>query len=133
MPSVFSQIINKKIPADIVFENEDCIAFMDIMPIQKGHVLVVPKLEVDNIFDLPLNTYTSLFSFARKISIAMKKTFNCKRIGVSVIGFEIPHAHIHLIPINHIDDMDFNNKKLIKKHELKLIAKKISKEINLST
>ena len=76
MPSVFSQIINKKIPADIVFENEDCIAFMDIMPIQKGHVLVVPKLEVDNIFDLPLNTYTSLFSFARKISIAMKKTFN---------------------------------------------------------
>ncbi len=133
MPSVFSQIINKKIPADIVFENEDCIAFMDIMPIQKGHVLVVPKLEVDNIFDLPLNTYTSLFSFARKISIAMKKTFNCKRIGVSVIGFEIPHAHIHLIPINHIDDMDFNNKKVIKKHELKLIAKKISKEINLST
>ena len=133
MPSVFSQIINKKIPADIVFENEDCIAFMDIMPIQKGHVLVVPKLEVDNIFDLPLNTYTSLFSFARKISIAMKKTFNWKRIGVSVIGFEIPHAHIHLIPINHIDDMDFNNKKVIKKHELKLIAKKISKEINLST
>ena len=132
MPSVFSQIINKKIPADIVFENEDCIAFMDIMPIQKGHVLVVPKLEVDNIFDLPLNTYTSLFSFARKISIAMKKTFNCKRIGVSVIGFEIPHAHIHLIPINHIDDMDFNNKKVIKKHELKLIAKKISKEIELS-
>ena len=63
----------------------------------------------------------------------MKKTFNCKRIGVSVIGFEIPHAHIHLIPINHIDDMDFNNKKVIKKHELKLIAKKISKEINLST
>ncbi len=133
MPSVFSEIINKKIPADIVFENEDCIAFMDIMPIQKGHVLVVPKLEVDNIFDLPLNTYNSLFSFARKISIAMKKTFNCKRIGVSVIGFEIPHAHIHLIPINHIDDMDFNNKKVIKKHELKLMAKKISKEINLST
>jgi len=132
MPSIFSQIINKKIPADIVFENEDCIAFMDIMPIQKGHVLVVPKLEVDNIFDLPLNTYTSVFSFARKISIAMKKTFNCKRIGVSVIGFEIPHAHIHLIPINHIDDMDFNNKKVIKKHELKLIAKKISEEINLS-
>ena len=132
MPSIFSQIINKNIPADIVFENKDFIAFMDIMPIQKGHVLVVPKLEVDNIFDLPLNTYTSVFSFARKISIAMKKTFNCKRIGVSVIGFEIPHAHIHLIPINHIDDMDFNNKKVIKKHELKLIAKKISEEINLS-
>ncbi len=132
MSSLFSQIINKKIPADIVFENECCIAFMDIMPIQKGHVLVVPKLEVDNIFDLPLNTYTTLFSFARKISIAMKKTFNCRRIGVSVIGFEIPHAHIHLIPINHIDDMDFKNKKIIKKKELKLIAKKISKEIELS-
>jgi len=132
MPSIFSQIINKNIPADIVFENKDFIAFMDIMPIQKGHVLVVPKLEVDNIFDLPLNTYTSLFSFARKISIAMKKTFNCRRIGVSVIGFEIPHAHIHLIPINHIDDMNFKNKKVIKNNELKLIAKKISKEIKLS-
>ena len=93
MPSVFSQIINRKIPANIVFENEDFIAFMDIIPIQKGHVLVVPKLEVDNIFDLPLNIYNGLFAFARKISIAMKETLDCRRIGVSVIGFEIPRSY----------------------------------------
>ena len=132
MPSVFSQIINKKIPANIVFENEDFIAFMDIMPVQKGHVLVVPKLEVDNIFDLPLDIYNGLFSFARDISIAMKKGIHCKRIGVSVIGFEVPHAHIHLIPINSISDMDFKKTKKMKSNELMLISKRISNLVKLS-
>jgi len=129
MNSVFSQIINRKIPSNIVFENEDYIAFMDIMPIQKGHVLVVPKLEVDNIFDLPLDIYNGLFSFARQVSFAMRKVIDCKRIGVSVIGFEVSHAHIHLIPINSINDMDFKNKKTIKEDEIELIAYKISKEV----
>ncbi len=131
MPSVFSQIINRKIPANIVFENEDFIAFMDIMPIQKGHVLVVPKLEIDNIFDLPLDIYNGLFSFARQVSFAMQKVIDCKRIGISVIGFEVPHAHIHLIPINSINDIDFKNKKTIKEDEIELIAYKISKELKV--
>ena len=131
MSSVFSQIINRKIPSNIVFENEDYIAFMDIMPIQKGHVLVVPKLEVDNIFDLPLDIYNGLFSFARQVSFAMQKVIDCKRIGISVIGFEVPHAHIHLIPINSINDMDFKNKKTIKEDEIELIAYKISKELKV--
>jgi len=131
MSSVFSQIINRKIPSNIVFENEDYIAFMDIMPIQKGHVLVVPKLEVDNIFDLPLDIYNGLFSFARQVSFAMQKVIDCKRIGISVIGFEVSHAHIHLIPINSISDMNFKNKKTIKKDEIELIAYKISKEVKI--
>ena len=131
MPSVFSQIINRKIPANIVFENKDFIAFMDIMPIQKGHVLVVPKLELDNIFDLPSDTYNGLFSFARKVSLAMRKVLDCKRIGVSVIGFEIPHAHIHLIPINTINDMNFKNKKKMTADEIALIAEKISKKVKI--
>ncbi len=126
MPSVFSQIINRKIPANIVFENADYIAFMDIMPIQKGHVLVVPKIELDNIFELPLDIYNGLFCFAREVSFAMKKVIDCKRIGISVVGFEVPHAHIHLIPINNINDMDFNKKISITNDEIALIGNKIS-------
>ncbi len=131
MPSVFSQIINRKIPANIVCEDKDFIAFMDIMPVQKGHILVVPKLEVDNIFDLPIDIYNGLFSFARKVSLAMRKVLDCKRIGVSVIGFEIPHAHIHLIPINAINDMDLKKKKKMTADEIILIAEKISKKVKI--
>ena len=130
MPSVFSQIINRKIPANIVYENDEFIAFMDILPVQKGHVLVVPKLEIDNIFDLPLPTYNGLFVFAREVSIAMNKVLECKRIGISVIGFEVPHAHIHLVPINKVDDVNFNNKVLTSKEEIEIISKKINKELN---
>ena len=129
MSSVFSKIINRKLPAYIIYENDDFIAFLDVTPIQKGHVLVVPKLEIDNVFDLPLDVYNGLFSFARKISFGMKKVFDCKRIGISIIGFEVPHAHIHLIPINTIDDMNFKNKKSIKSDEMKLTARKISRSI----
>lgn len=129
MPSVFSQIIHRKIPANIVFENKECIAFMDIMPIQKGHVLVVPKLEVDNIFDLPLDVYNELFSFARKVSFGVQKVLDCKRVGISVIGFEVPHAHIHLIPMNNINDMNFKKKMIMKEDEIRLIADKISKAL----
>ena len=130
MSSVFSKIINRKIPANIVYENDEFIAFMDIMPIQKGHVLVVPKLEIDNIFDLPLPVYNDLFAFAREVSIAMKKVIECKRISVSVIGFEVPHAHIHLVPINKSNDVNFNNKVLTSKEEIEILSKKIFKELN---
>ena len=125
MSSIFSQIINKKLPANIIYENDTCIAFMDIMPIKEGHVLVVPKLEVDYIFDLPLKDYKELFCFAMLISNAMKKVFKCKRVGLSVIGFEVPHCHIHLVPINKIEDMDFNLKSKSTQSNLAKIAKEI--------
>ena len=126
MSSIFSKIIKKEIPAYIVAENENNIAFMDIFPIQKGHVLVVPKIEIDNIFDLSVESYVSLFSFAREVSIAIKKVIPCNRIGLSVIGLEVPHAHIHLVPINSLDDMNFNKKEKIKDIEISNLSKKIS-------
>ena len=118
-------------PANIIYENDTCIAFMDIMPIKEGHVLVVPKLEVDYIFDLPLKEYKELFCFAKLISNAMKKVFKCKRVGLSVIGFEVPHCHIHLVPINKIEDMNFNLKSKSTQSNLAKIAKEISINIKI--
>ncbi len=129
MSSIFSKIIKKEIPAYIVAENEENIAFMDIFPIQKGHVLVVPKIEVDNIFDLPLSSYISLFSFSRKVSIAIKEAIPCTKVGLSVIGLEVPHAHIHLVPIQKINDMDFNKKLKISDKELLKLSQEIYKKI----
>ena len=102
---------------------------MDAFPIQNGHSLVVPKLEIDNILDLPEDTYNGLFSFAREISIAIKNALRCKKVGISVIGFEVPHAHIHLVPMNKISDMNFNNKIITSKEEINFFAKKIKKEL----
>ena len=129
MSSIFSKIINREIPAYIVSEDKDNIAFMDIFPIQRGHVLVVPKKEVDNIFDLPLESYLSLFSFAKKVSHSIQKVVSCNRIGISVIGLEVPHAHIHLVPINKLDDMNFKRKKYISEMELLDLAERIRKKI----
>ena len=130
MPSIFTQIINKNIKSDIVSENENYIAFMDIMPVNKGHVLIVPKLEVDDIFDLSPEIYQGLFNFARKVSIAIKKVIPCERVGMAVVGFEVPHAHIHLIPINNMNDMSFENKSEASKEELRDVSKKISNAID---
>ena len=129
MSSIFSKIINKEIPAYIILEDKNNIAFMDIFPIQRGHVLVVPKIEVDNIIDLPLESYLSLFSFAKKVSHSIQKVVSCNRIGISVIGLEVPHAHIHLVPINKLDDMDFKIKKNISEIELLDLAERIRKKI----
>ena len=129
MSSIFSKIINKEIPAYIILEDKNNIAFMDIFPIQRGHVLVVPKIEVDNIIDLPLESYLSLFSFAKKVSHSIQKVVSCNRIGISVIGLEVPHAHIHLVPINKLDDMDFKRKKNISEMELLDLAERIRKKI----
>ena len=129
MNSVFTKIINRELSANIVFEDSGNIAFMDINPVKKGHVLVVPKLEIDNIFELPLENYLSLFSFAKKVSNGIKKVISCNRIGISVIGLEVPHAHIHLIPINKLEDLNFSSKITISAEELNLLAQKISKEI----
>ena len=128
MKSIFSKIINKEIPCHLVAEDLDNIAFMDINPIAIGHVLIVPKKEIDSIFDLDNNTYHSLWDFAKKVSFALKKTIPCNRIGVSVIGLEVPHAHIHLVPINKITDMDFQ-KKISSSINLEELAQKISKNM----
>lgn len=113
MASIFSKIIAGEIPCYKVAESEYCLAFLDINPIVKGHVLVIPKLEIDYLFDLENESYIQLHLFAKKVAIALKKAIPCNRIGTSVIGLEVPHAHIHLIPINEEKDMSFSNKKII--------------------
>ena len=130
MSSVFTKIINKELPAYIISEDSENIAFLDISPVKKGHVLVVPKLEVDNIFELPSENYLSLFLFAKKVSKGIVKVVPCNRIGVSVIGLEVPHAHIHLIPINKLDDINFNNRINMNPDELHHLSQKISEQIN---
>lgn len=132
MSSIFSKIVNKEIPSYIVAENDKFLAFLDIFPLKKGHTLVIPKLEVDYIFDLDDDLFNELNLFAKKVSIGIKKVIPCKRIGVAVIGLDVPHAHIHLIPINSIKDMNFENKKLIyTDEEFLTISKEIKHEIIL--
>ena len=112
MSSIFTKIINREIEAFFVDEDNDNLAFLDIAPLAKGHVLVIPKQETDYIFDLDTIQYLSLWKFTQKVATAMKKVLPCDRIGVSVIGFEVPHVHVHLVPINNISDLNFENKKL---------------------
>lgn len=126
MASIFSRIIKGEIPAHIVAENENYMAFLDIMPLVRGHTLVIPKKEIDYIFDLDDETLSGLHIFSKKVSKAIKKATNCKRVGVAVLGMEVPHAHIHLVPMNSMSDMNFSNLKLkLTPEELSAIAGKI--------
>lgn len=126
MASIFTKIINREIPAHIVAENEHAIAFLDIKPLTKGHTLVIPKKEVDYIFDLDDETYSRLHLFAKEVAVAIKKVIPCRRIATAVLGLEVPHAHIHLIPINRMSDADFSNPKLrLSDEEMKNSADKI--------
>jgi len=126
MPSVFSRIVSGEIPSYKIAEDEKCFAFLDINPLAKGHTLVIPKKEVDYIFDMEPELYKELWSFAQRISKGLIKAVPCKRIGVAVIGLEVPHAHIHLIPMNRVSDLNFANPKLkISNEELSEIAEKI--------
>ena len=126
MPSVFSQIARYEIPAHIVAEDDQHLAFLDINPLVMGHVLVIPKKEVDYIYDLEDDELAALHIFAKKVAKSLKLAVPCLRIGISVIGLEVPHAHIHLIPLNSMDDIDFNRMKLSpSKKELEAISKKI--------
>ena len=130
MSSIFSKIIAGEIPCYKVAENENHLAFLDIFPLRKGHVLVIPKKEVDYLFDLDDATYLELMSFSKQLALAIKQTIPCNRVGVAVIGLEVPHAHIHLIPINIDNDMNFANAKLqLSKSEFEEIALAISKNI----
>ena len=127
MPSIFSKIAAGEIPCYKVAEDENFLAFLDIFPLVKGHVLVIPKKEVDYLFDLDQETYTGLMSFARKVALAIGKSIPCKRVGVAVLGLEVPHAHIHLVPLNSESDINFSKPKLKLSNEAFLeIASKIS-------
>ena len=130
MPSIFTKIINREIPGHIVAEDERFIAFLDIVPLVMGHTLVVPKKEVDYIFDLDDDTLAAMSLFAKKVARAVKKAVPCKRIGIAVIGLEVPHAHIHLVPMNSMGDINFSNPKLKPSaEELVGVADKIRKVI----
>lgn len=127
MSSVFSRIIKGEIPSYKVAENEHCYAFLDINPVVAGHTLVVPKKEVDKLFDLDNETYQELFSFTKKVAAAIEKTFDCDRVGMTVIGLEVPHAHVHLMPINRLTDMDFTRTKLsLSSDDMKTICARIN-------
>lgn len=130
MSSIFTKIINGEIPCYKVAENDKYIAFLDIFPLTKGHTLVIPKKEVDYIFDLDSETYLDLMEFSKNVAVAIKKVIPCKRISISVIGLEVPHAHVHLIPINSMNDCNFANQKLkLTKEEFEEIALKISAQL----
>ncbi len=117
--TIFSKIIAGEIPCYKIAENEQFFAFLDIFPLVKGHVLVIPKVEVDHFFDLPEDYLAQMLLFAKPIAKAIKKAFPCNRCGISVVGLEVPHAHMHLVPINSADDFNFNRAKLqLSKEEL---------------
>jgi histidine triad (HIT) family protein len=123
--SIFTKIINGEVPCYKVAETESFFAFLDINPNTKGHTLCVPKKEVDRLLDLDEKTYNGLMSFSRKVSLALEKTIDCNRIGMSVIGLDVPHVHIHLIPINELKDMTFESKAVMTDKEFVSLAKKI--------
>jgi histidine triad (HIT) family protein len=131
MASIFTKIVNGEIPSYRIAEDDNYYAFLDINPLKAGHTLVIPKLEVDYIFDLDEEEYTGLFKFAKKVSLAIKKAIPCNRIGMTVIGLEVPHTHIHLIPIDDIGDMNFSNIKLqLTNDEMNDLALRISKNLD---
>ncbi len=132
MPSIFTRIINREIPAYIIAEDEQFISFLDVNPLVKGHALVVPKQEVDYLFDLDDKTLAELHVFSKKVAQAIEKVVPCLRIGVCVIGLEVPHAHVHLIPLNAMGDINFSRPKLrLDKEEMAAIAEKIRAQVKI--
>jgi len=128
--TIFSRIIAGEIPCYKVAENERYFAFLDINPMTKGHTLVVPKTEVDYLFDLSEEDYAGLMQFARQVAVAVKAAIPCKRVGVAVLGMEVPHAHIHLVPLQTEGDMNFRNPKLkLESSEMQSIAKSIAEKL----
>lgn len=130
MASIFSRIIAGEIPCHKIAENDQYFAFLDVFPCAVGHVLVVPKQEIDYLFDLSDELYAGLMAFAKQIEPAIRKAVPCKRVGVAVIGLEVPHAHVHLIPMNSMSDMNFHNKLKLSPEELAATAAKIRSFLN---
>jgi len=129
MKTIFTKIIDGEIPSYKVAEDNNCFAFLDINPNTKGHVLCVPKLPIDKLFDLPETTYQELMNFSRKVALGLRQVVPCKRIALSVIGLEVPHAHVHLIPIEKIQDATFQSKMVININEMENLATLISKAV----
>lgn len=129
MASIFSKIISGEIPCYKVAETDEFLAFLDINPNAKGHTLCIPKKEVDKLFDLDEATYNRLMTFSRTVAKAMEKTIECKRIGMTVIGLEVPHVHVHLIPLHSMEDARFINKASLSKEEFEAIAKAINSNL----
>lgn len=126
MATLFTKIINGEIPSYKVAETDDFLAFLDINPNSKGHTLCIPKKEVDRIFDLDEATYTSLMQFSRRVALAIEKAIPCERVGMSVIGLEVPHVHVHLIPLHTMENARFTHKEKLEPEEFKAIANKIA-------
>jgi len=125
MSSLFTKIIKGEVPAYKIAEDSQFLAFLDVSPNARGHVLCIPKKEVDYIFDLEEEVYQELMRFSRKVALALKKTVDCKRVGMAVVGLEVPHAHVHLIPLNSMSDMDFSNSVKMEDEEFKKLAESI--------
>lgn len=129
MGSIFTKIVNGEIPCYKVAETDDFLAFLDVNPNSKGHTLCIPKQEVDKIFDLDEATYNGLMSFSRRVALAIEKAIPCKRVGVSVIGLEVPHAHVHLIPLHTMEDSRFIQKVKLSTEEFQNLAKAIKAQL----
>lgn len=129
MSTIFTKIIQGEIPSYKITENDDFFVFLDINPNAFGHTLVVPKMEVNKLFDLPEETYNALMSYSRKIAIALEKAVPCKRIGVAVIGLEVPHVHVHLIPLQAMEDIQFNKKVKMLPEEFEALVEKIASNL----
>ena len=125
MASIFTKIVNGEIPCYKITEDENFLAFLDVNPNAKGHTLCIPKREIDKIFDIEDDLYVGLMQFSKKVAIALEKAVSCKRVGMAVIGLEVPHAHVHLIPLNEMDEMRFQNKVKLEKEEFEALAKSI--------
>ena len=129
MASIFTKIVNGEIPCYKIAEDKNYLAFLDVNPNVKGHVLCIPKQEIDKLFDMDDELYIGLMQFSKKIAIALEKTVPCKRIGMTVIGLEVPHAHVHLIPLNMMDDARFHNKVKLTPEEFQALANAIAKNL----
>lgn len=129
MASIFTKIVNGEIPCYKIAETEQFLAFLDVNPNSKGHTLCIPKVEVDKIFDLDAETYNGLMSFARQVGIAIEKAIPCKRVGITVIGLEVPHTHVHLIPLHTMEDARFINKTKLTPEEFQEVAKSIQAKL----
>ncbi|MFV8377261.1 HIT family protein [Flavobacterium sp. LB3R33] len=125
MSSIFTKIINGEIPCYKIAEDENFLAFLDVNPNAKGHTLCIPKQELNKIFEMEDDLYIGLMQFSKKIAVALEKTIPCKRIGMAVVGLEVPHAHVHLIPLNEMDEMRFQNKVSLSKDEFEALAESI--------
>jgi histidine triad (HIT) family protein len=129
-PSIFTKIVKGEIPAYKIAEDDRYLAFLDVFPTTKGHTLVIPKQQIDYLFDLDDELYLGLMAFAKKVAAAIEQAIPCKRVGVAVVGLEVPHAHVHLIPINKMADMNFANKQKFSKEEFEEVAEKIKTVYN---